>query len=318
MENLELVSLPHFVSVENLKTAEVNSLIARAEYFKNGGATPSLQEPVYVTNMFFEDSSRTHTSFEMAERKLGLTVIPFDPAHSSVNKGETLYDTSLIMNALGVDLEVIRHSQNEYYQDLINLKPKQHLQMGIINAGDGSGQHPSQCLLDMMTIHEHFGHFQGLKVAIVGDITNSRVAKSNMELLTRLGAKVYFSGPDYWYDHAYDQYGEFKPLDELIPEMDVMMLLRVQHERHAGDPNEKSFDKQQYHQRYGINQARYDRLKKNTIIMHPGPINHDVELAGDLVEAPKSMFFRQMQNGVFMRMAMIEAVLRGRKLGGLN
>ena len=190
MENLNLVSLPHFVNVENLDVEEVEALIKRAEYFKKGGATPRLTTPVYITNMFFEDSSRTHTSFEMAERKLGLIVIPFDPAHSSVNKGETLYDTSLIMDALGVNIEVIRHSRNEYYNDLIDLKEHQHLNMGIINAGDGSGQHPSQCMLDMMTIHEHFGHFKDLKVAIVGDITNSRVAKSDMELLTRLGAKV--------------------------------------------------------------------------------------------------------------------------------
>lgn len=318
METINYVNLKNFVSVENLSEEEVTALIKRAEYFKNGGAANKLTKPVYVTNMFFEDSSRTHTSFEMAERKLGLTVIPFDSAHSSVNKGETLYDTSLVMNALGVDLEVIRHSQNEYYKDLIHPNEDQHLNIGVVNAGDGSGQHPSQCLLDMMTIHEHFGHIEGLKVAIVGDITNSRVAKSNMELLTKLGAKVYFSGPDYWYDHAYDKYGEYKPLDELIPEMDVMMLLRVQHERHAGDPNEKKFDAAEYHEKYGINQKRYDELKDDAIIMHPGPINHDVELAGKLVEAPKSMFFRQMQNGVFMRMAMLEAVIRGRKLGGLN
>lgn len=318
MESLNLVSLPHFVSVENLKKDEVTALIKRAEYFKQGGAVPKLTKPVYVTNMFFEDSSRTHTSFEMAERKLGLTVIPFDPAHSSVNKGETLYDTSLIMDALGVNLEVIRHSQNEYYEDLIHPKSYQHLNIGVVNAGDGSGQHPSQCLLDMMTIHEHFGHIKGLKVAIVGDITNSRVAKSNMELLTRLGAEVYFSGPDYWYSHDYDRYGKFEPIDKLIPNMDVMMLLRVQHERHAGDPNEKTFDAKVYHEKYGINQKRYDELKPDTIIMHPGPINHDVELAGNLVEAPKCMFYRQMQNGVFMRMAMLESVLRGRKLGGLE
>lgn len=317
MKNLNLVSLPHFVSVEDLTNEEVAALIKRAEYFKQGGATPRLTKSVYVTNMFFEDSSRTHTSFEMAERKLGLTVIPFDPAHSSVNKGETLYDTSLVMNALGVDLEVIRHSQNEYYDDLINLKPHQNLNIGVINAGDGSGQHPSQCMLDMMTIHEHFGHFKGLKVAIVGDITNSRVAKSDMELLTKLGAKVYFSGPDYWYDREFDQYGKYEELDQLVPEMDVMMLLRVQHERHLGDPNEKTFDAKAYHEKYGINHQRYDQLKKDTIIMHPGPINHDVELSGDLVESDKCMFVQQMQNGVFMRMAMIEAVLRGRKLGGL-
>lgn len=318
MESINFVNLKHFVSVENLDKAQVTALIKRAEYFKEGGATPALNKPVYVANMFFEDSSRTHTSFEMAERKLGLTVIPFDSAHSSVNKGETLYDTSLIMDAVGIDIEVIRHSQNEYYCDLIHPKDNQNLDIGIINAGDGSGQHPSQCLLDMMTIHEHFGHFENLKVAIVGDITNSRVARSNMELLTKLGAKVYFSGPEYWYDHSFDKYGEYKELDELLPEMDILMLLRVQHERHSGDPNESKFDAESYHEKYGINQRRYDQLKEDAIIMHPGPINHDVEFAGKLVEAPKSMFYRQMQNGVFMRMAMIEAVLRGRKLGGLR
>ncbi|WEV36394.1 aspartate carbamoyltransferase catalytic subunit [Lactobacillus sp. ESL0677] len=318
MKSKNFVSLPHFVSVENLKTDEVQALIDRAEYFKRGGARPALTQPVYVTNMFFENSSRTHTSFEMAERKLGLTVIPFDPAHSSVKKGETLYDTSLIMAALGINLEVIRHSENEYYDKLIHPQDDQHLQIGVINAGDGSGQHPSQCLLDMMTIHEHFGHFKNLKVAIVGDITNSRVAKSDMELLTRLGAQVYFSGPEYWYDKQFDKYGQFAVLDDLVSQVDVMMLLRVQHERHAGDPNESKFDAVKYHEQFGINERRYQELKKDAIIMHPGPINHDVELAGKLVEAPKSMFVRQMQNGVFMRMAMIEAVMRGRQLGGLE
>ncbi|MBC6350496.1 MULTISPECIES: aspartate carbamoyltransferase catalytic subunit [Lactobacillus] len=318
MKNSNFVTLKSFVSVENLTVAEVGALIERAEYFKNGGARPHLTQPVYVTNMFFENSSRTHTSFEMAERKLGLTVIPFDAAHSSTQKGETLYDTSLIMAALGIDLEVIRHSENEYYEKLIHPNKNQHLNIGVINAGDGSGQHPSQCLLDMMTIHEHFGHFKDLKVAIVGDITNSRVAKSNMELLTRLGAKVYFSGPDYWYDKQYDKYGEYLPIDELVAQMDVMMLLRVQHERHAGDPNEAKFDAKKYHDKYGINQKRYNAMKDDAIIMHPGPINHDVELSGNLVEAPKCRFVRQMENGVFMRMAMIEAVMRGRNLGGLS
>ena len=318
MKNSNFVTLKSFVSVEKLTVAEVGALIERAEYFKNGGARPHLTQPVYVTNMFFENSSRTHTSFEMAERKLGLTVIPFDAAHSSTQKGETLYDTSLIMAALGIDLEVIRHSENEYYEKLIHPNKNQHLDIGVINAGDGSGQHPSQCLLDMMTIHEHFGHFKDLKVAIVGDITNSRVAKSNMELLTRLGAKVYFSGPEYWYDKQYDKYGEYLPIDELVAQMDVMMLLRVQHERHAGDPNEAKFDAKKYHDKYGINQKRYNAMKDDAVIMHPGPINHGVELSGNLVEAPKCRFVRQMENGVFMRMAMIEAVMRGRNLGGLS
>lgn len=318
MKTTNLVTLSSFVSVEDLSVQEVEALIARAQYFKNGGARPHLTEPVYVTNMFFENSSRTHTSFEMAERKLGLTVIPFDPSHSSTKKGETLYDTSLVMQAVGIDLEVIRHPENEYYEELIHPKENEHLNIGVINAGDGSGQHPSQCLLDMMTIYEQFGHFKDLKIAIVGDITNSRVAKSNMELLNKLGAQVYFSGPCYWYDSKYDQYGQFKELDELVDQMDVMMLLRVQHERHAGDPNEAQFDAKQYHEEFGINQKRYDQMKDDAIIMHPGPINRGVELASELVEAPKCRFVRQMENGVFMRMAMIEAVVRGRKLGGLS
>lgn len=318
MKTTNLVTLSSFVNVEDLNVEEVEALIARAQYFKNGGASPRLTKPVYVTNMFFENSSRTHTSFEMAERKLGLTVIPFDPAHSSTKKGETLYDTSLTMQALGIDLEVIRHTENEYYNQLIHPEKDQHLNIGIINGGDGSGQHPSQCMLDMMTIYEQFGHFKDLQVAIVGDITNSRVAKSDMELLNKLGAQVYFSGPSYWYDQEYDRYGEFKELDKLVGDMDVMMLLRVQHERHEGDPNESQFNAEDYHKKYGINQKRYQEMKNDAIIMHPGPINRDVELASSLVESPKSQFVQQMENGVFMRMAMIEAVLRGRKLGGLS
>lgn len=314
----KLVSLPHFVSVEKLTLNQINSLLDRAEFFKKGGSTPTLTHPVYVTNMFFENSTRTHTSFAMAEKRLGLTEIPFDAAHSSRSKGETLYDTCLVMNALGVDLTVIRDSTNQYYEPLIHPSSDHHLEIGIVNAGDGSGQHPSQSLLDMMTIHEHFGTFTGLKVAIVGDITNSRVARSNMEILNRLGAHVYFSGPEYWYDHAFDRYGQYLPIDQLIDQVDVMMLLRVQHERHAGDTNERTFNARQYEEEYGITEARYQQLKPKCLIMHPGPINHDVELAGNLVEAPQSAFFRQMQNGVFMRMAMLEAVLRGRHLGGLK
>lgn len=319
LEPTNRVRLENFVSVEDLSAAEVNALIDRAEYFKRGGAVPKLTRPVYVVNGFFENSTRTHTSFCMAERKLGLTEIPFDPTHSSVKKGETLYDTMLTMTALGVDLAVIRHSENNYYDQLIHPKPNEQLNIGVVNGGDGSGQHPSQCLLDVMTIHEHFKTFQALKVAIIGDISHSRVARSNAQLLTKLGAKVYFSGPKCWFNEDFTQYGEYKPVDELVGEMDAIMLLRVQHERLAADDAYgQDFSTTDYHEQFGLNKSRYDQMKDNAIIMHPGPINRDVELASELVEAPKSVFFRQMQNGVFMRMAMIEAVLRGRKLGGLE
>lgn len=309
--------MKHFVSVDNLDETKVLELIKRAQYFKNGGQI-NLNRAVYCVNMFFEDSTRTHTSFEMAERKLGLNVLSFDPKQSSVNKGETLYDTLLTMDALGVDLAVIRHAENEYYQELITPSADKTLDIGILNGGDGSGQHPSQCLLDLLTIYEEFGKFAGLKIAIVGDITNSRVAKSNMELLHRLGAKLFFSGPKYWYSEAFERYGEYRPLDELVAEIDVLMLLRVQHERHQGDQNELVFSPTKYHQEFGLTKERYQKLKADAIIMHPGPINRDVEFASELVESKKSRFKAQMQNGVFMRMAMLEQVLKDRGLGGEN
>lgn len=318
MDDRHYAAFKNFVSVEHLQPDEVQALIDRAEYFKRGGAVPKLTSPVYVANLFFENSTRTHNSFGMAERKLGLTELPVDTAHSSMSKGETLYDTLLMLNAIGVNLAVMRHSDNAYYEPLIHTKPYQHLDMGIVNAGDGSGQHPSQCLLDMMTVHEHFGHFKGLKVAIVGDINYSRVAKSNMEMFNKLGAEVYFSGPEYWYDHKFDKYGKFLSIDELVDKVDVLNLLRVQHERHAGDPNEAGFSEESYFKKYGINHDRYNRMKDNAVIIHPGPINHNVELAGDLVESPKSLYVTQVVNGVFMRMAMLESVLRGRHLGGLE
>lgn len=314
----DLLCLPNFVTVEDLSIKMVETLLKRAQYFKNGGQVSCLDKPTYCVNMFFENSTRTHTSFEMAERKLNITELPFNPSQSSVKKGETLYDTLFTMDAIGVDFAVIRHPENEYYKKLIDLTKEQHLDIGLINAGDGSGQHPSQSLLDMMTIYEQFGYFKGLKVAIVGDITNSRVAKSNMQLLTRLGAKVYFSGPKYWYSSEFDEYGQYGAVDEILPEMDAVILLRVQHERHGEDSNEVTFSAAEYHEKYGLNHMRYAHLKKNAIIMHPGPVNRGVEWADDLVEAPKSRFYTQMQNGVFVRMAMIEAVLRGRKLGGLE
>ncbi len=140
------------------------------------------------------------------------------------------------MASLGIELSVIRHPENAYYNEIIHPKEGQHLQMGLVNAGDGSGQHPSQSMLDMMTIYNEFGRFDGLKIMIVGDLTNSRVARSNMEILNTLGAEVYFSGPEYWYDaEEFSKYGTYvKNIDDEIPELDVLMLLRVQHERHNG------------------------------------------------------------------------------------
>lgn len=303
----------HLVSVEQLSAKQVMALIHLATQFKHNQAQVNLKRPVYVANLFFENSTRTHMSFAMAERKLGLTELPFDVNSSSVKKGETLYDTALTLDAIGVDLLVIRNSQNEYYRDLIDLQPHQTLDVGILNAGDGSGQHPSQSLLDMMTIFEEFGHFEGLKVVICGDLRNSRVARSNVQLLTKLGATVYLAGPKQWYDERFERFGKFVTLDEVIDQVDVVMLLRVQHERHNAS-EETAFDAASYHRKFGLNQERYAKMQPHAIIMHPGPINRGVELADELVEAKQSRFKQQMKNGVFMRMAMLTKVMQHRNI----
>lgn len=302
-----MLSLQHLVSMEDLSTEQVMVLLERGLLFKNDQATFSLDSQTFVANLFFENSTRTHKSFEVAEKKLGIDVIDFHADSSSVTKGETLYDTILTMDALGVDACVIRHPTVDYYKEMVE---SPSLSVAIINGGDGSGQHPSQCLLDLMTIYEEFGYFQGLKICIAGDITHSRVAKSNMQMLTRLGAHVYFAGPKEWYSEEFEDYGQHVELDAILHDLDVLMLLRVQHERHDG---QTSFSKEAYHQLFGLTQDRYQKLKSSAIIMHPAPVNRDVEIADTLVEAEKSRIVKQMSNGVFVRMAILEAVLNGRQ-----
>ncbi|KFN91070.1 aspartate carbamoyltransferase [Tetragenococcus muriaticus 3MR10-3] len=177
----EQVSLKHLLTVEALSDQEVMGLIHRGSAFKKGAIWLPRKSQYFIANLFFENSTRTHKSFEIAEKKLGIDVIAFEAATSSVQKGETLYDTVLTMSAIGVDCVVVRHEDENYYDQLIQ-SPSIHC--SIINGGDGSGQHPTQCLLDLMTIYEEFGTFEGLNVAIIGDITHSRVAKSNMQCLS--------------------------------------------------------------------------------------------------------------------------------------
>jgi aspartate carbamoyltransferase catalytic subunit len=191
---------------------------------------------------------------------------------------------------------VIRHNEVDYYKQLTGL------QIPILNAGDGKGNHPSQSLLDLMTIKEEFGHFEGLKCVIVGDVVHSRVAHSNYKVMQRLGMEVYTSGPLEYKEEGYS----YVNFDDILEDVDIVMLLRVQHERHQ---NEQGFSKEKYHQAYGLTLERYQRLKDNAIIMHPAPVNRDVEIKDELVESEKSRIFKQMQNGVFVRMAMIHKVI---------
>lgn len=239
-------------------------------------------------------------SFEMAERKLGLDVIPFDSGFSSTLKGETLYDTVKTLEAIGIDALVIRHPDVGYYEPLIG-----HTSVSIVSGGDGSGQHPTQSLLDLFTIREQFGTFESLNIVIAGDIAHSRVARSNADALTKLGANITFLCPDEWA-------GEFtakNQWDDQLLQSDVIMLLRVQHERHE---SHLSFTKESYHEQFGLTIERANQMKKDAIIMHPGPFNRGVEIADALIESEKSRIFTQVTNGVFIRAAVLEMILKGR------
>jgi len=291
--------MQHLVSMKHLTEDEIMTFLNRADTFKKLGVR-ELPGKYSVSNLFFEPSTRTKMSFEMAQRKLDLDVLPFESSFSSTLKGETLYDTVKTLEAIGVDALVIRHPEDSYYEQLIG-----RTSVSIINAGDGSGQHPTQSLLDLFTIKEEFGSFEGLNVLIAGDITHSRVAKSNADALVKLGANVTFLCPAEWA-------GEFNCVDswdEVIKNSDVVMLLRVQHERHEA---EIPFACERYHERYGLTVAREQLMKEHAIIMHPGPFNRGVEIADTLIECPKSRIFKQMENGVYIRMAVLESVLKGR------
>ncbi|WP_300670191.1 aspartate carbamoyltransferase catalytic subunit [Soonwooa sp.] len=286
-------------NITQLSQEKINKIIQDALEIA-GGKSFKAKQDIFVSNLFFEDSTRTKTSFDIAERKLGLKVVPFDASHSSVNKGESLYDTVKTIESLGVNLVVIRHKQDRFYEDLKNIN------IPIINAGDGTGNHPSQCMLDLVTIFQEFGKFEGLKVGIVGDVKHSRVANSNAEALRKLGAKVYFSGPSKWFDEGAIINGTFLAFNELVKEVDVLMLLRIQHERHE---SKHGFSAEEYHKKYGLTKEREKLMKPNAIIMHPAPINRGVEIDTDLVECERSRIFKQMENGVYARMAILKDAL---------
>lgn len=293
------VAMKNLLTMDDVSTDEIMTILNRAAEFEAGGKS-QLEKEYYVANLFFEPSTRTKTSFEAAERRIGTTVIPFDAGFSSVLKGETLYDTVKTIQQSGIDAVVIRHKEDAYYEQLL-----EGLDISIINAGDGAGQHPSQSLLDLYTIFKEFGRFEGINVTIAGDVSHSRVAKSDAIALQRLGANVNFVCPPEWQ-------GEFAAQhdwDELIETSDVIMLLRVQHERNAAY---EGFTVDSYHERYGLTAEREKQMKEQAIIMHPAPINRGVEIDSELVECNRSRIFSQMKNGLFIRMAIVEHILKGR------
>jgi aspartate carbamoyltransferase catalytic subunit len=301
--------LNHLLTTNELKVEEIYQILTDAQDFADGKQWRP-EDQMFSANLFFEASTRTKCSFEMAERKLGLHVIPFEVHASSVQKGETLYDTVKTLESIGVNTIVIRHQQDRYFDDLVG-----KVNIPIINGGDGCGHHPTQSLLDLLTIYQEFGRFTGLKIAIIGDIRHSRVARSNADALTRLGADVVFSGPEEWFDQHSLSSSRFKPIDQAIEQADVVMLLRVQHERHQ---KKGSFTASEYHKQFGLTFDREKKMKPGSIIMHPAPVNRNVEIADSLVECKRSRIFKQMENGVYVRMAVLKRSIESIKGGYTN
>ncbi len=282
--------------LEDLSISEISDLLDLAEEFKSGKKLNYNGEKI-IANLFFEPSTRTHYSFDTAALRLGCKTLNFDASNSSLKKGETLYDTIKTFESFGCDALIIRATENEYYNHFPN-----KINIPILNAGDGTGNHPSQSLLDLLTIRQEFGSFENLSIAIVGDIKHSRVAHSNIDIMKRLGMNVYISGPEEFREDAY----EFCKLDDIIDKVDIVMLLRIQNERLE---KSMSITPENYHRLYGLNVERVNKMKSNSIIMHPAPFNRNIEIADDVVECSKSRIFKQIENGVFVRMAMIYSAL---------
>lgn len=289
--------MANLFSLNDLTINDIKGILNRAEQIremgKHGWFEPRHQ---LVANLFFEPSTRTRTSFEAAETRLGLKILDFSSSVSSTQKGESLYDTVRTMEEVGAEAVVIRHKKDRYFEEL-----KEGIGLTILNAGDGAGNHPTQALLDLMTIRQEFFSLSGLTVAIIGDLRYSRVARSDSEVLTRLGNKVLLSGPEEWKNDQIP--GTYVPVDEAVASADVVIMLRIQHERHE---QAMKMSKETYHARYGLTKERAGRMKPESIIMHPGPVNRGVELDSDLVESPHSRYFKQIHNGVYARMAAIE------------
>ncbi len=296
----------HLLGIEPLSPQDITALLDQAEAFEEVcersdiKIVPALRKRM-VVNLFFENSTRTRNSFEIAEKRLSAEIINFDADTSSLSKGETLIDTAMNLEAMHPDLIVMRHSAPGAHALLAR-----HMKASIINAGDGAHEHPTQALLDAYTLRQRFGKFEGLKVAIVGDIRHSRVVRSNLWLLTKMGAKVTLVGPptllptelrETWpmVDFSYD-------LDSVIPDMDAIMMLRAQFERGTGQyiPGQG-----EYIRYYQLNAARMKRAKKDVAVLHPGPINRGFEITSEVADGPNNVILEQVTNGVPVRMAVL-------------
>ena len=299
----------HLLTTESLDRATIEGLLDDADEFAEVLTRPIPKVPALrgktVATMFFEPSTRTRMSFEKAAKALSADTVSFSPGVSALSKGESLKDTALTVRAMGVDLMVVRHKSTGAPWRLA-----EWLDIPIVNGGDGAHQHPTQALLDCLTIRQRFGTLDGLRIAIVGDIRHSRVARSDVFAMTTLGAQVVLVGPptllpvdvEGWSVETTDD------LDSLIPTVDVVYLLRVQTER-GGASVFPSLS--EYARRFGMSNARFERLKPDAVVLHPGPMNRGVEIAHEVADDERALILTQVSNGVATRMSVLFRLLGG-------
>ena len=300
----------HLLDIESLTVEEIWTVLETARAFKAVGERAIKKVPALrgktVVNLFVEPSTRTRTSFELSEQRLSADIINFNTEASSLKKGESLKDTARNLEALNVDFIVIRHSASGAPHFLARV-----LNASVINAGDGAHEHPTQALLDTFTILEKKGKIAGLKVTILGDILYSRVARSDIWALTKLGAQVTLCGPTTLVPRVFEEMGcrVTNNVDDAIADADIINLLRIQHERQR-----KSMfpSLAEYSSLFGLNHARLARTKPDALIMHPGPINRGVEIDSEIADCPRSLVLRQVTNGLAVRMAVLFLVNGGK------
>ncbi len=293
----------HLLGLADLTRDEIEFILDTAASFQEVSTrsikkVPALRGRV-VVNLFFEESTRTRMSFSLAAQRLSADVLDFSAKSSSTAKGESLRDTARNIEAMGVDIMIIRHPSAGAALDL-----SQAVDCCVINAGDGQHAHPTQALLDLFTIRERKGRIEGLNVAIVGDIAHSRVARSDMRGLIKMGARVTLVGPPTLAPRTFEQFGArvVHKLDDVLPELDVINMLRIQKER-ITSPVFPSV--REYVQLFGFDRKRLARCKPDVLIMHPGPVNRGLELAADIADGPQSTILRQVTNGLAVRMAVL-------------
>jgi len=291
------------LGLDELSADEIILILDKAEVFKRAAAEGqrklSLLEGKTCVNLFFENSTRTRTSFSLAARRLGANTVDFSASTSSLSKGETVIDTAKNIEAMGVDVVIVRHRTPGTPRLLA-----QNLDCAVINAGDGPHEHPTQGLLDIMTIRQRLGRIEGLTVALVGDIAHSRTARSNIAGLKKLGAHVIVCGPSTLVSPRWTELGvEYSySLDEILPRVDVLNLLRIQFERQFTRPFPSV---REYALLYAMDSKRLAQTKENILILAPGPINRGVEVTPDVADGPHSAILDQVKNGVAVRMAVL-------------